>query len=154
MSTGIPNNYAKASQPASRANTSGMIDSARPLFKKAPEKLDDEGNVVPEEAPASIGLLPDIRSDAKQWEWAGVSFGEFDLMLLQKNLKKHINTTGASQMNLWGKIRGTHADYFIAEGTLDAGEDEGAADPENEKRGEGVNKYVYWATNKPLGEWT
>ena len=58
-------------------------------------------------------------------------------------------------MRLWGKIRGTSADYFIAEGTLDGGE-EGAegGDPDNEARGTGVNKYVYWATNKPLGEWT
>lgn len=57
-------------------------------------------------------------------------------------------------MRLWGKIRGSSADYFIAEGTLDAGEEGGEADPESEPRGTGVNKYVYWATNKPLGEWT
>lgn len=57
-------------------------------------------------------------------------------------------------MRLWGKIRGSSADYFIAEGTLDGGGEEGEADPENESRGTGVNKFVYWATNKPLGEWT
>ena len=59
-------------------------------------------------------------------------------------------------MRLWGKIRGTNADYFIAEGTVDGGEDgeAGADGGDNEARGTGVNKCVYWATNKPLGEWT
>lgn len=60
-------------------------------------------------------------------------------------------------MRLWGKIRGTNADYFIAEGTVDGGGEDGEGGAEggdNEARGTGVNKCVYWATNKPLGEWT
>jgi len=76
-------------------------------------------------------------------------------MLLQKNLKKHIAATGASSMRLWGKIRGSGCDYFIAEGTLDGGEEaEEGGGGDNEARGVGINKCVYWATNKPLGEWT
>lgn len=66
MSTGIPNKYASASQPLSRYNTSGLIDNAKPLFKVEPKKLDEEGNEIPaEDGPGPIGLLPDIRSDAK-----------------------------------------------------------------------------------------
>jgi hypothetical protein len=66
-------------------------------------------------------------------------------------------------MRLWGKIRGTNQDYFIAEGQLaDGGEAEGGeeggaggdADPTVEARGTGVNKFVYWAINNPMGEWT
>jgi hypothetical protein len=65
-------------------------------------------------------------------------------------------------MRLWGKIRGTNQDYFIAEGQLaDGGEAEGGeeggaaeADPTVEPRGTGVNKFVYWAINNPMGEWT
>ena len=53
-------------------------------------------------------------------------------------------------MRLWGKIKGTEADYYIAEGNLPEAEPtEGLADP----RGQGVNKYVYWATNSPLNKW-
>ena len=65
-------------------------------------------------------------------------------------------------MRLWGKIRGTNQDYFIAEGQLaeggeaEGGEEGGAteADPTVEPRGTGVNKFVYWAINNPMGEWT
>ena len=76
-------------------------------------------------------------------------------MLLQKSLKTLISTSGASQARLWGKIRGTEKDYFIAEGTLDAGEGEGGDDGGEpvEARGVGVNKNVYWVTNGLVGEW-
>ena len=43
-------------------------------------------------------------------------------MLLQKSLKLLIAKTGASQMRLWGKIKGTEKDYYISEGKLDGGE--------------------------------
>jgi hypothetical protein len=53
------------------------------LFKKAAEKkLDEEGNEIPEEGPAPIGNIGDIILDSKVWEWAGISFGEYELMLL------------------------------------------------------------------------
>lgn len=57
-------------------------------------------------------------------------------------------------MRFWGKITGTTCDYYIAEGTADAGvvEEETA---DNEKRGEGVNIFAYWVTNAPeSGRWT
>ena len=59
-------------------------------------------------------------------------------------------------MRLWGKIKCTESDYFIAEGTLDAGEPvEGEEVPDGfEARGSGINKFVYWACNGPLGAWT
>lgn len=61
-------------------------------------------------------------------------------------------------MRLWGKIVGTEKDYFIAEGVVEGGEPaEGAEDAEPiegmEARGTGVNKYVYYACNGPLGAW-
>lgn len=78
-------------------------------------------------------------------------------MLLQKSLKNLVTKSGASQAKLWGKIRGTEMDYFIAEGVLEAGEaaegGEEGAEP-MEARGSGVNKNVYWATNSPIDEWT
>lgn len=57
-------------------------------------------------------------------------------------------------MRFWGKITGTQADYYVAEGTADAGEV--AEQPEDqEKRGEGVNVYAYWVSTAPeSGIWT
>jgi hypothetical protein len=97
-------------------------------------------------------------ADCKVWAMAGVGFGEYETMMLQKSLKELITTSGASQLRLWGKIRGTFKDYFIAEGTLEAGEaaeggDEATGEP-SEARGTGVNKNVYWATNSIVGGWT
>lgn len=61
-------------------------------------------------------------------------------------------------MRFWGKIKGTEKDYYIAEGTLDAGEggEGGEGEPVEgfEDRGTGVNKFVYWACNSPLDAWT
>ena len=66
-------------------------------------------------------------------------------------------------MRLWGKIRGTEKDYYIAEGKVEAvegGEGEGGApvmDEDAEARGAGVNVFVYWVTNSAMceaGAWT
>lgn len=60
-------------------------------------------------------------------------------------------------MRFWGKIKGTEMDYFVAEGTQDAGdpgEDAEVITENVEPRGQGVNKFVYWVCNSPLGEWT
>lgn len=46
--------------------------------------------------------------------------------------------TGASNLRFWGKIRGTKADYYIAEVTADAGGDgEGDAQDEGAGNAEG-----------------
>ena len=116
----------------------------------------EDGEEVAEEGGAPIGNLPDLQSDSKVWRWAGVGFGETDVMLLQKSLKKLIQSVGSAQMRLWGKIKGTEADYYVAEGVLDAGEGDAEENPSEpvEPRGTGVNKYAYWVTNSPLGEWS
>jgi len=57
-------------------------------------------------------------------------------------------------MRFWGKITGSKADYYVAEGTAEAGEQ---AEPveDQEVRGAGVNTFGYWVTNAPeSGNWT
>ena len=58
-------------------------------------------------------------------------------------------------MRFWGKINGTKADYYIAEGTGEAAGEEGQA-PDFEARGSpGVNQFGYWVCNNPdEGKWT
>lgn len=56
-------------------------------------------------------------------------------------------------MRLWGKIRGTEKDYYVAEGKVEAveGGEEGAQLAEDaEARGSGVNVFVYWVTNSAM----
>lgn len=66
-------------------------------------------------------------------------------------------SSGMSQLKLWGKIKGTEKDYYVVEGTLDAGEPvegEGEQADGFEARGTGVNKCVYYVCNGPLEAWT
>ena len=66
--------------------------------------------------------------------------------------------TQASNIRFFGKISGTEKDYYVAEGTLDGGDEgaeEGAEKPADfEPRGTGVNKFVYWVTDNILDKWT
>jgi len=95
--------------------------------------------------------------DAKVIEWAGIGFGEIETYRIMKSLKKLATQTGASQVRFFGKIQATTADYYIAYGTLEGGdEDEGEVErpPDFEARGTGVNSNVYWATTDIMGKWT
>lgn len=60
--------------------------------------------------------------------------------------------SGASQLRFWGKIYGSCKDYLVVEGVLDSQEEE-KEDATMEKRGEGVNKWVYWVTDSLLEDW-
>lgn len=84
-------------------------------------------------------------------------------MLLVKSIRNLTISSGATQVRLWGKIRGTERDYYILEGTVEAkegGEEEPAEGVPKiegfEARGneDGLNKSVYWASNSPLQVWT
>ena len=59
-------------------------------------------------------------------------------------------------MRLWGKIKGTEKDYYIAEGVAEAPqqEDEPQLEADFEPRGQGVNSFGYWVTNSPSEGWT
>jgi hypothetical protein len=60
-------------------------------------------------------------------------------------------TAQAASLRLWGKIRGTERDYYIAEGIAaggEANEEEGQVDMEP-KGADGVNRWTYWVCNSP-----
>jgi len=66
-----------------------------------------------------------------------------------------VKESGAGSIRFFGKINGTEKDYFVAEGSLDAGEEDGGDKPSGfDARGTGVNKYVYWVTDNLLEKWT
>ena len=88
------------------------------------------------------------------WNIAGIDFGEYNTLILQKSLKKLTVSSQASFLKFWGKILGTERDYYIVEGSAPAAED-GAQHPEEfEPRGTGVNAMAYWVANCADGPWT
>jgi hypothetical protein len=56
-------------------------------------------------------------------------------------LKALVTEKKVTNIKLWGKIKGSKADYYIAEGKLEAaGDEDGGALPEDmEPKGTGIN---------------
>lgn len=103
--------------------------------------------------PATAGKITNLHSDSELLEWAGVSFGEEETYRLQVSLTRLNILTGSEKIRLWGKIYGTHKDYYVAEGFV-AGQDEEGDKPKGfEERGSGLNTFVYWVTENSLSKW-
>lgn len=96
--------------------------------------------------------IPNFLESAEMLEWAGVSFGEEDTYKLSKAMKRLAVMSGASRLNFFGKVFGTKKDYWVIMGALE-GAEEVPTDKTIEKRGEGVNKTVFWVTDNLLNDW-
>jgi hypothetical protein len=96
--------------------------------------------------------MPNVQEEARLFEWAGVSFGEEETYKLSKAMKRLAVLSGASRLRFWGKILGIQRDYWVIEGVLDQAEEE-RAHWSHEKRGEGVNKMVYWVNDNLVEDW-
>ena len=96
--------------------------------------------------------LPNYIQHAQLLEWAGVSFGDDYNYIIQKSLKRLASLSGALTLRFWGKIYGSSADYWVAQGTLDYQEEE-PVNSAQEIRGDGANTNVYWVTNDLLKDW-
>ena len=94
LKTNDTKSYSMPADKASKEATSDSIENGHALFK-VKTSVDEEGNTV-EEAVGTIGNLQDIVHDSKVWQWAGVGFGDYDSMLLQKSIKNLITAKGVS----------------------------------------------------------
>lgn len=83
----------------------------------------------------------------------GISFGEDESYIIFKSLTKLAQTKNYKQLRLWGKILCSEKDYYIAEAFIEGGDD-GELAPGTDPRGQGTNKYSYFATNDLLKGWT
>ncbi len=97
-------------------------------------------------------VIPNLMDEARMFEWAGVSFGEEETYKLQKAVKRLAVLSGASRLRFWGKLFGVSRDYWVIEGVLENAE-EAAGHWSQEKRGDGVNKLVYWVNENLLDDW-
>jgi radial spoke head protein 4A len=113
-----------------------------------------------EEEGASAGEpVQDFTDEGNYLEWAGVSFGRSENFRIHLALKHLASKFPAKNLRFFGKILGTKADYYVAEGVMDAGEDE-ADDAKDalgngiQKTGDGPNKFTYFVTSAIGGAWT
>ena len=90
LKMGSSKGYAQPAEEAQIKNTTNIIEVTKPFFKVTEKKYDEEGKEVEPEAAPPIGNMPDLTRDAKVWEWAGVNFGQYDMMLLGKSIKAHV----------------------------------------------------------------
>jgi len=94
--------------------------------------------------------MPDLIQDNKSvYQWAGISFGDQQCMLLQKSMQNLAKQSGATKLRFWGKINCTERDYWVVEGIAEAPADETEKPADMELRGQGVNEFAYWVCNCP-----
>ena len=110
-----------------------LVEKAKLLFKEK-----HEAGVAAEDkkliAKGEEYAIPNLVEQMKMLEWAGVNFGEDNVYILQKSLKKLAVLSGASSIMFFGKIFGTEKDYWIAQGTI-KDEEEKIRNPVQEVRG-------------------
>jgi radial spoke head protein 4/6 len=149
-------NYTNVSQ-----TLQAYIDKMQGAGKKKPAAEGEGGEEGEAEAAevGPIGFVADLIADQKIFEWAGIGFGEIETYRILKSLKQLSKESGAGYVRFFGLINGTEKDYYVAEGTLEGGDGEGGEGGDNkpadqEARGSGVNKFVYWVTDSVLEKWT
>jgi hypothetical protein len=67
-------------------------------------------------------------------------------------MKRLATMSGATSLKFFGKIYGTHRDYWVAQGKLSFTEEK-VTNPYQELRGKGANTYVYWVTDTLFSDW-
>lgn len=85
-------------------------------------------------------------------EWAGINFGDDNVFLLQKSMKRLAVMSGATSLKFFGKIYGTSKDYWVAQGTLGF-QEEVPTNSQQELRGTGANTHVFWVTTSLMADW-
>jgi radial spoke head protein 4A len=100
----------------------------------------------------------DLTEEASYLEWAGINFGRTDTFRLHLSLKHLAVKYPVKNLRLWGKLLGKQADYFVAEGALDAEDAEedskDALGNTIQKSGEGPNKFTYFVCTAVGESWT
>jgi radial spoke head protein 4A len=104
--------------------------------RKAP--VDAEG------AEAPLCGVPDVAAQLELTKWAGFGFSAAEVDALANSFRHLASKENVVKVRFWGKILGTKADYYVAEGK--GGEEEEAAEGVEPPGLTGVNFYTYWVT--------
>ncbi|RHY85173.1 hypothetical protein DYB37_000799 [Aphanomyces astaci] len=99
---------------------------------------------IAQDTPSGVS---DLLDEANMFEWAGIGFSKAETFRLSLALQKLASLNGTTKLRFWGKLLGTTADFYVAEGELpepyepeDAAAEEGA---------NGLNKNTYWVHGHP-----
>jgi radial spoke head protein 4A len=107
-------------------------------FAVRKEPADDEGT-----AKALVGV-PDVQAGLELTKWAGFGFSAAEAHAISCSFMHLASKEGVNQVRFWGKILGSKADYYVAEGKF--GGDAEATDGVEPAGEIGVNFYTYWVT--------
>jgi radial spoke head protein 4A len=126
--------------------------SAQLAVFKAPV-ADEEGAGGPGEP------VQDLTGDAALLEWGGVGLGRTEAFRTHLALKHLAAKFPAKGLRWWGRLFGRGGDYTVAEGVMDAGEEEGDDDKDAlgnaiQKTGDGPNKFTYFVCVGFGAPWT
>ena len=90
-----------------------FIEKAKNLLQEKPDvKKQDRGLLTRNQALR----IPNLEVQSQMLEWAGVDFGEENIYLMQKSLKRLATMSGATSLRFFGKIYGSKLDYWVAQG--------------------------------------
>jgi len=122
----------------------------------APANLDDAvakafaSRKLPADEEAGVKALcgvPDVQAELELTKWAGVGFSQAEAQAISCSFMHLASKSGIGQVRFWGKILGSKADYYVAEGKYEG--EGGEAEPGVEdSNAVGVNFYTYWVTTK------
>lgn len=97
-------------------------------------------------------VLINLDQEYNAWRAAGIQMSPEDLFKLQLSLARLAGADESIQtLRLWGKLLGRKGDYYVAQGTGGA-QDEEAEDVEPAEAE--ANKHTYWVCSYPGGPWT
>lgn len=127
----------------------GFIERAKRLLREDPEIKGVDRNLLTRD---QLFNIPNLESHSEMFQWAGIDFGEENIYMIQKSLKRLAVMSGAKSLRFFGKIFGTERDYWVAQGTL-AFEEEPPNNTTQESRNVGANTHVFWVTHNLLTDW-
>lgn len=100
----------------------------------------------------TLGAVPDIMTEARMFQWAGVGFDMEEWYLIHKAVKNLAIQTKCTKIRFWGKLLCSKKDLYVIEMKANADENYDPIAGE-ELRGEGINSYIYWVSSDLIGEW-
>jgi hypothetical protein len=98
------NGMAHAGPNKQQLEVLAFIEKAKNLLKERPEVAAADKSLLTRNQAIK---MPNLADQAQMLEWAGVNFGEDNIYLLQKSLKRLAVMSGASSLKFFGKIYGT-----------------------------------------------
>ena len=133
-----------------------QIDNVKRNFQLTPleEKvLTDFANNKPKKARLVTNFMDDIMSQAKLFEWGGVSFSEEEWFKIQMAMKKLMLKNDCEYIRFFGKIFGIKSDYYIIQGIQKRYSMKNPLVHIESRGNEGINRYTFWVSNSILESW-